>query len=218
MSWGFFADLRLSLPDDTWELLRDRKPAAIRLEPGWSGLQDVELEAAFGAPNTSDETFAKVLRWKCYTGDQAISSVTSSENRTDLRVALLLDKSQLDLAFPLAALLSAARESGGEGSLKLVNDGTYGGEDGVELTLSDGVIAAAAVEDCWKIVATLGAEVFGGELYDEGEALESPKDAGNKPMIDPVTGKAVGAAKKKTAAKRNTAPAKKTAAKKKTAK
>src|SRR5579859_1299320 len=106
MSWGFFADLRLTLSTAGWARLRELKPADVPLAEGWSGLEDRELERSFGRPATKDETFGDVLAREWH---DAVARVDAEGDRTNIRVCALLDKSELELAHPLATLLEAAR-------------------------------------------------------------------------------------------------------------
>jgi hypothetical protein len=211
MSWGYFADLRLSLPTSAWESLQSRKPLDFRLEKGWSGLEDASLETSFGRPNTGAEDFANVLAWDCYEGPEAVKQVETNGDGTTVRVCLLLDKSLLDLAFPLASLFEAARASGGSGTLRLVNDGTYSGEDGVELELQDGAIAKKKLENCWEINERLANEIY------NVDAILAADAQGTLLGVNPFTGQPIlaktggGSARKKGAAKK---AAKKGAAKK----
>jgi hypothetical protein len=222
MSWGYFADLRLSLDTAAWDQLLEQRPSAIQLDPGWSGLENKDLEEMFSRPNTGTETFAQILKWKCYTGKEAIETIETNADRTRLRVCLMLDKSLLDLAYPLATLLEAARGVGGEGSLRLVNDGTAVGEDGVELVLARGTISTQPIDDCWSIVEQLGAELFAGMVQQTRQKAKS------RAIRNPFTGESIDLtvattpAAKKAAATGSAATkvptAKKTAAKKTAAK
>ena len=218
MSWAYFADLRLAVHDGAWARISARRPRDVTLAEGWSGLEEEALEEAFGRHSTKDDTFATVLRGEAYTAPETVHDITTVGDTTTVRVCLVLDKSLLDLAYPLATLLQAAREAGAEGSLRLVNDGTYAGEDGVELKLAKGKITKKKLRDSWKIVEALGAEIFGLGMGDE---IEAPAEATGKPatrvVINPFTGKPVAPAKKAKAAKAKPL-AKKAAPKKKVAK
>jgi hypothetical protein len=160
MSWAYFADLRISLPIAAWERLQSVKPAGTTLAPGWSGLKDEHLEAAFGRPVSGDQTFAEILRWDLYSTRDALQHLETKGTTTSLRIATVLDKSLLDHAQPLAVLFEIARAEKGSGSLRLVNDGTASGEDGVELTLTAGKVKKTRLTDCWTIVEELGGELF----------------------------------------------------------
>lgn len=164
MSWGYFVELDVSLPTSALAGVRKKKPSDIALARGWSGLRDEGLEAAFGRRLTTNDTFAKTLRW-FDGGRPALPSVQREEaagERTRLRVLTLLDKSLLDHAFPLVALLHEVRDAGGDGTLRLVNDGTSGGETGVELTITGREIVSRRLDDDWELAGRLGGELFAG--------------------------------------------------------
>ena len=179
MSWGYFAELRVSMPTAQWRLLQKRPLAEFVLPAGWSGLKDKQLEASFLRPHSGKETLGKALGWKCYRGAEAVHQLEAGDELTSLRICLLLDKSQLELALPLAAVLEAARTSDATGSLRLVNDGTFSGEDGVEIAIAAGKRKTTRLKDCWELNEALAAELF--------EAIAS-KPQGKKPMINPFTG------------------------------
>jgi hypothetical protein len=190
MSWGYFADLRLTMPAKAWDELRKTKPDDVTLNKGWFGCEDPDLEAGFAmtlgraAPADTKVTFEKLLA-RAYTGKESICTVEKDDAQTRVRACLLLDKSELYLARPLAALLEAARKVGGEGALQLVNDGTYSGEGGVAITLKKGKLSRRAIgEDCHDIGEELGMEIFAGVMP------EAPKKSG-KPKINPFTGKPI---------------------------
>ena len=188
MSWGYFAELVLSLPIASLKALKKQMPADVVLPPGWAGLRDPGLEAAFGRRLTTAETFEETLAW--FASAPSLPAVRSEhvvEGRASLRVLTMLEKSLLDHAFPLAALFHAARDRGGEGSFRLVNDGTSGGESGVELTLADGTITARRLDDDWELLGRLGAELFGGEgrPSPEGEAARPRKKSRAEPQLAP---------------------------------
>lgn len=158
MSWAFLVDLRLTLSTSAWERVRDEKPTDFVLERGWSGLEDEELERAFGRPATTKETFAQVLAWDW--GTASIARISADGEHTRVRVCAFLDKSQLDNAHPLATLLEAARREGGTGALRFVNDGTSGAEGGAELTLAGGRIERARIDDYEPILQELAGEML----------------------------------------------------------
>lgn len=178
MSWGFLVDLDITVPTQAWKVLKAERPRDVSLARGWSGLVETSLEEAFGRPYTGDDTFAKVLKWKW--GPESIVLHEPVGDRTRIRVCVVLEKSQLDHAFPLAALLEAARTVGGAGSLRFVNDGTSGAEDGSQLTLADGTIEATPLEAYEDHLDALTGELF------KREATRSAK-----PMINPFTGKPI---------------------------
>jgi hypothetical protein len=181
MSWGYFADLQLALPSEAWKQLRLQKPG--ELPRGWFGLNDAGLEKSFARPLGSKDGFAKLLEAPAYNGGETICTVEEAGGVVRVRVCLLLDKSQLELAQPLAALLEIARLHDGEGALRLVNDGTYSGEGGVAIELRSSELERRSLEDeCQEIADELAGEIF---------AAATPKTKSGKPKINPFTGKPV---------------------------
>jgi hypothetical protein len=73
-----------------------------------------------------------------------------------VHVITRLDSSLLDHAFPLVALFHAARDVGGTGTLRLIDDGTDGAR-GAELRIDDGEIVRARIEDDWALVSRIDA-------------------------------------------------------------
>jgi hypothetical protein len=179
MSWGYFADLQLALPAEAWAELRHEKPG--ELPKGWFGLNDAALEKSFARPLGSPDDFAKLLEAPAYKGAETICTVEEAGGTVRVRVCVMLDKSQLELAQPLGALLESARLRDGEGALRLVNDGTYSGEGGVAIVLRDGELERRSLEDeCQDLAEELAGEIF---------AAAKPKKKSGKPMINPFTGK-----------------------------
>jgi HEAT repeat protein len=164
MSWAYFADLHLTVSTPSWTRLAERKPSEISLKPGWSALSDKALEEALGAPSTKQGTFAQALANESYRGPNTVHRIVQKGAKTTVRVCLLLDKSVLDLAYPLATLLEAARDdASAKGTLRLVNDGTYSGEEGAELTLAKGRLARKRIENASLLVEDLTEEIFSKE-------------------------------------------------------
>lgn len=188
MSWAFLVDLRLTLPTSAWRRLRSRKPVEFVLKKGWSGLNDESLEAVFGRPATTKETFADVLAWDW--GQESICRVNEKVRQTNVRLCAVLDKSVLDQAHPLATLLEAARHERGTGSLRLVNDGTSGAEDGAEMVLAEGKIKRAPIEDFEPVLTELAGELF-EVAASKGMARKKNPFTGKafSPRINPFTGK-----------------------------
>jgi hypothetical protein len=173
MSWGYFAELEVTLPTDALAKLRKKKPSDVALAKGWSGLIDENLEAAFGRRLTTRETFEKTLGW--YQTGGSLPSIRREETNGDqatLRVLTMLEKSLLDHAFPLAAMFHAVRDAGGAGTFRLVNDGTAPGEAGAELTLVDGTITKRRLDLDWDLTGR-----FGAELFAPSSAEPSPQEA-----------------------------------------
>lgn len=158
MSWGYFVELDLRLPAAALAALKKSRPAEVELPPGWSGFSDRSLEGAFGRRITKKETFTRTLSW--YQGEGSIQREDTTGDHTTLHVLTMLEKSVLDEAFPLAALFFAAREHGGEGTLRFVNDGTSGGEFGVELSVGRGTITSRQLEEDWELVGRLGEALY----------------------------------------------------------
>ncbi len=213
MSWGYFIDFHLTLPTKAWERLSSTEAGAFPTALGWWGFRDAELERRFidTSGNVANGlTFSALVAR--FAREESLGRVSRSDDVVTLRVASLLDRGgDTDIARGFAALLEAARESGGVGSVSLINDGTYGGEDGVTIDLSGGELVRKHIADCWELTERLSAELFGDleeedELDDEGVEDEAP--ARRAP--------AKKAAAKKAAAKN--APAKKAPAKKAPAK
>jgi hypothetical protein len=189
MSWGYFVDLKLTMPAAAWKKVSEQKAGASKLAAGWSGLDDAGLEESFGQPFSEGDTLTKVLKGAAYHGPETVHHVDEHDGVTSVRICLLLDKSTLELAYPLAALLHAARDTGvAKGALRLVNDGTAPGEDGVEIALVKNKLTKTKVEDQGAI-----AEEIVGDLY--GDLVSSPLKAksSQKPrtMINPQTGQPI---------------------------
>jgi hypothetical protein len=189
MSWGYFVDLKLTLKTTAWKKLRDAKPGDTALEPGWSGLEEPSLEKAFGRPWSEDESFVKILKGRAYHGEDTVLHIDEREGMTAVRICLMLDKSTLEQAYPLAALLYAARDAG-SGSLRIVNDGTAAGEEGVEITLAKKKITKTAIEDSFVIAEELMAELYGDLVSNRLKSKSS-----RRVPINPFTGKPVSSKK-----------------------
>lgn len=209
MSWGYFAELDLRLPSTALATLKKARPADVPLPAGWSGLNDRGLEGAFGRRTVKNESFADTLGW--YRREGSRHREQASGDHTALRVLTMLEKSILDEAFPLVTLFFAAREHGGEGTLRLVNDGTSGGEFGVELTLANGAITSRPIEDDWDLVGRLGEELFALPPPPKGKVAINPvtglpmAPAAARVAINPFTGQPLGAAPKEPPAEKASA-------------
>lgn len=187
MSWGYFIELDLRVPAAARAALHARRPVDVRLPVAWSGLRDRRLEAVLGRCSSKDQTFAQTLSW--YRREGSRLREEASGERATLRVLTLLEKSILDEGHPLVALLFAAREHAGEGTLRLVNDGTAGGEAGVELTLANGTITSHPIEDADELAQRLGNELYAlPALPPTGIALHPVTGL---PILDPVTGEPI---------------------------
>jgi hypothetical protein len=183
MSWGFLVDLHLKLSRDAWTRLQKRTPGETSLADGWSGLEDAGLERSFGRPWSQDATYRELL--PRYADAESIVQIDASGDPVAIRVCVIVDKSTLENAYPLAALLHAAAAEAGEGTLRLVNDGTYSGESGSVIALARGSVTAAAIADD-AVLEELSAELL--------ERIEQAAAAGErpKPGRNPFTGQPVG--------------------------
>ncbi len=184
MSWGYFGDLRLTLATSEWARINQTKPIDIPLKAGWSGLAERNLEEAFGNAFSPQDSFAKILAGAGYHAREVVHTVATKGKATTIRICLMLEKSILEMAYPLATLFLAAQSAGGTGTLRFVNDGSASGEDGVILTLANGKITKKKIDDCWPL-----AEELGHELYNIGTASKGGKGKGKGKGINPFTGK-----------------------------
>ncbi|MBX3273689.1 MAG: hypothetical protein KF729_25720 [Sandaracinaceae bacterium] len=191
MSWGYIADFRLTVDSAAWTRLSRLRPSEVTLRAGWSGLRDRALEEAFGRPTGRDETFAELLEWPAY-HRESVHEVALDGPTATVRVCLVLEKSQLELCQPLATLLHAAKREPATGALRLVNDGTYDGEDGVHLSLSEGEVRKTKLR---HHAAAL--EELSTELIERLQATPSAPPVGEILGYNPRTGQPVYAAAKK---------------------
>ena len=134
MSWGFIVDLQVRVETKTYKALKRRRVAEFGLPVGWTGFSDAQLVAAFDPSIDEGLTFARALKVFA----EGVVLETNDGEVTSLRVVCDLDRSLLEHAGLLAALLIGA----GEGTLSLVNDGTYTGEDGSVLWVEKGKLFA----------------------------------------------------------------------------
>lgn len=182
MSWGFILDLKLSLADGDWEHIQALRPDDDALPAGWSGLKESELEAAFVRPVVAAElqpTFATAVAG--YRAPHALATVESRRGVTRIRVGLFLDRGELGWARSAIALFFAAKEHAKSGSLRLVNDGTYAGEAGVELKLSRGAVSTKRLRDSVPVAEKLAAEIDGG-TDDDGPARSASRELEIPPL------------------------------------
>jgi hypothetical protein len=209
MSWGYFLELDLVLSERAWKEIKDAPANNWPAEPGFFGLKEKELERMFLSADVADWKIGRAL--EALAKGEAVATETTDKGVTRVHVVTLLDKSgETYFARPFASLFLAAKEHAGEGHIALVNDGTYSGEDGVILTLSNGKVKLERIKDCWPHVERLGAAVYGDlEELEELEAPPKPKKAAPSKK----TASKKSAPSKKTAPKK-TAPSKKSASKK----
>ena len=162
MSWGYFVDLNITLPSEAWKKISEQKLGGRKLKSGWSGFEDAALEKAFVRPFSEDATVAKVLKGKAYHGTETVHRIEAHGKDTSVRVCLLLDKSTLELAYPLVlAFQSAAELAAAHGSLQIVNDGTAPGENGALLSLAKRKIKRTKIDDSFAVTEQLMAELYG---------------------------------------------------------
>ncbi len=122
----------------------------------------------FTAADFDDMTIGEAVA--LFAQSESIGKVSAAGDATTLRMCRLLDRGgDPSIAKPIAALVEAAKSTA-RGTLRLVNDGTYSGEDGVEITVAGGVLSRTALEDCLELVTELGTEIFGGEIDEGGDA------------------------------------------------
>lgn len=211
MSWGFFVDLDLTLPTKEWERLKKTRTGDHAVSPGWWGLKERELESMFLRSDLDDLKLGKLLDW--FANGSSIRQVSEQAGSTHVRLLTLLDRSgDPHIAKTIAALVEGARASG-KGRVRLINDGTYSGEDGVLVRLEAGEIVRARVADSNPIAEKLGAELFEGASVAPAEVTDSapakakaPSKTGAKPPAEPA--KPTKATKPTKAAKPAAEPAK----------
>jgi hypothetical protein len=176
MGWGFFVELRCTLPTRAWTALKRRTPADFPLDAAWSGVRDPALLAYFSPPSEAlaSKTFAEAASGDLFAVESVREEVRVGA-KTRLRIARLLDREQLGLASVLGALLAGVQQAGGEGTLALVNDGSYAGEDGHELVVQDGTRRRRALRRYAERRDALIAELYPESLEgDEEEDTAAP--------------------------------------------
>ena len=233
MSWGYFLDLELTLPTADWDALQ--RTTAADLPKQWWGFAEADLEDTFGNAGFESAMFHKVFGFWTH-GESCVKTVVEADNQTSVHLISHLDKGgDTQVAGTLAAMFEAASKVGGTGRIRLVNDGSYSGEDGVEVTIVDGRLVRSRIEGSNEIAEELGLAVY-PEFANELELARAPdtkpttrKPATRKPGAKQPAAKQPGAkqpgakqpAAKQPAAKQPAAKqpvAKKSAAKKPAAK
>ena len=195
MSWGYFVDLRLTLPSDDWTALARRAPRDCPVPASWPA------RSAFAKAFRSEYwqgldvpfqkiAFAKAPLWKLLRGDALRSVRPTEDERVDVRLLVLLDKSLLDGAAVIAALFfGAAQQARATGRLAVVNDGTGPGEDGWCFTLARGKVKAAKIEDAGEFGAELAALLYPGVVPVPARPAEQLRGVANGRWgINPMTG------------------------------
>ncbi|MBS2017457.1 MAG: hypothetical protein JST00_31530 [Deltaproteobacteria bacterium] len=210
MSWGYFLDLELTVPTKTWSTLG--KTTGASLPAGWWGFQEAALERYFGSQGFESVTAQKALGF-FKNGKSCVKSIDDVGGEMVVRLVAHLDRGgDTQVAGPIAAMFDAAAKAGGTGRIRLVNDGTYSGEDGVEVAIVDGKLARSAVEGSNDLVEELGAALY-PDLAEIVERYGSPQPS---PHLATPPKREAKPAKTKPAAKKSAA--KKSAAKKPAAK
>jgi hypothetical protein len=213
MSWGFFLDLNLSLPTVTWKRLAKTVLNELPIPVGWWGFEDKALEYAFSQPLHDDMCFEEIFAWYEH-GKDCLREVKTDGDRTHIRFCTILDKSSLYLSKPFASLVDAARLESADGTISLVNDGTYAGESGVVVKFANGELERERIEDPWPFVERLGTDIYGDIFTEPARAASAAMKASAKKSAKKPAAKKPAAKKpaaKKPALKK---PAKKPAAKK----
>ena len=165
MGWGYFLDATLTLPDAGWKTISKQKTDDFPTKVGWWALKDAQLERRFVdlfGDCSKGLTLAKLV--KRFDREHSIGTVSSAKGSTTIRIVDLLSSDMdTDVARGVAALFEAAAPLGGEGSVSLVNDGTYVGENGVTVTLAKKKWSRKPLKDSWPLAEKLGAAMFGDE-------------------------------------------------------
>jgi hypothetical protein len=215
MSWGYFLELNLTLPTVDWDTLQ--RITSAELSPQWWGFEEAGLEHTFGNAGFENAMFHKVFKFWTH-GQSCVKEVVEDGDLTSVHLILHLDKSgDTQVAGTLAAMVEAAAKVGGTGRIRLVNDGSYSGEDGVEVAIDDGRLVRSKIDGSNEIADELGAAVY-PEMAEEIERYLSPeaKAPSTKAKKQPVAKKSKPNKAKQPAAKKKPA-GKQPAAKKKPA-
>lgn len=206
MSWGFFLDLDITLPTSAYEELLSITPAT--LPAGWWGFTDADLEHTFTGTEFDEMSFERTFGIFEH-GDGCSKIVESAGGSTRVRFCMLLDKAgETQSAKVYAAFANAAATLGGTGYIQLINDGTYGGEAGVKVTLGGGTVARSAIgeDEHLGMMEEIAARAFGRSLDGDEHANDAHEEEPD-PVSEPAAKNAAKPAAKK--------PAKKPAAKSK---
>ncbi len=171
MSWGYFLDLELTLPTADWDALQ--RTTAADLPKQWWGFAEADLEDTFGNAGFESAMFHKVFGFWTH-GESCVKTVVEADNQTSVHLISHLDKGgDTQVAGTLAAMFEAASKVGGTGRIRLVNDGSYSGEDGVEVTIVDGRLVRSRIEGSNEIAEELGLAVY-PEFANELELARAP--------------------------------------------
>lgn len=165
MSWGFFLDLDLTLPTSEWTRLAQMKTGDHRIEATWWGFADKQLGRMFTTADFDETTIGDAVAM--FKAPESIGTVTTAGDETTLRLCQLLDRGgDPSIAKCIAALVEASKAKA-RGTLRLINDGTYSGEDGVAIVVSNGRLVRSLLEDSFPMVEQLGAELYGGDIAED---------------------------------------------------
>jgi hypothetical protein len=166
MSWGYFLDLNLTIPTSEWERVAQTKTSDHAIGAGWWGFKDKVLGEMFSASEFDEMTIGEVIG--LFNRVESIGKVDINGDMTTIRLCQLLDRGgEPSIAKSVAALVDAAKESA-TATLRLVNDGSYSGEDGVEIVAADGQLSRSLIEGSNDIAMRLGSEIYGGEIDEDG--------------------------------------------------
>ncbi len=192
MSWGYYLDLELSLPTAEWTRLQSTKGGVLPAK--WWGFKNADLEDLYGGLDDYDDvTFKKVFTFWT-DGKSAAKSVTESKGTTTVKLTVVIDRGgDTQVVKPVAAFFDAAAAVG-SGRIRLVNDGSASGENGVEVTIADGVLVRSKVVDR-ELRDTLFARVYPDlaatvdKLTSRPAKKAAKKPSAKKPARKPVAKK-----------------------------
>ena len=170
MSWGYFLDLHLTLPTADWTRIAETRVGDHPLAASWWGFEEAALGEMFTGADFDDMTIGDAVA--LFARVESIGTVNVMGSETELRLCQLVDRGgDPSIAKPIAVLVDAA-QSTAQGTLRMVNDGSYSGEGGVEITASGGALSRKAIEDFMPFVMKLGAEIYGAEIDEDAEGGE----------------------------------------------
>ena len=173
MSWGYFLDLNLTIPTSEWERVAQTKTSDHDIGAGWWGFKDKVLGEMFSASEFDDMTIGEVVA--LFDRTESIGKVDVDGDTTTIRLCQLLDRGgEPSIAKLVAALVDASKDSA-NATLRLINDGSYSGEDGVEIVAADGKLARSHITGSMEIAMKLGSEIYSTEI-DGGDIAEDELD------------------------------------------
>jgi hypothetical protein len=172
MSWGYFLDLNLTVPTSEWKRLAQTNTGDHGVDASWWGFNDEGLGQMFTGDDFDSMSIGEVV--ELFNRDESIGRVETDGDTTTIRLAQLIDKSSdTSIAKVAAALVDAAKDTAA-GTLRMINDGSYSGEDGVEIIAADGELSRKRLTDALKLAMKVGAEIYGAEIDEDDldEAFE----------------------------------------------